>query len=127
VTQKSYYYYGFRYKKEAFSGLSREKFVAALNAEGIPSSTGIGVLDKLPMHREGMIEDAFRSKTYKKIYAREKLAAYAKENECPLADRLSEETVGFHQRMLLGAKADIDDIAGAILKIQRNQDELAAA
>jgi len=48
VTRTAFYYYGLRYKKELFGGLSRDKFMAALEAEGIPASKGLGVIESKP-------------------------------------------------------------------------------
>jgi dTDP-4-amino-4,6-dideoxygalactose transaminase len=127
VTRTAFYYYGFRYKKQQFDGLPRDKFIAALGAEGIPANAGLGVISGKPMNREGCIDDAFQSKLYRKIYSAEKLANYRAENECPECDRLVEETVGFHQRMLLGPRQDMDDIANAVAKIYENRRKLMAA
>ena len=49
------------------------------------------------------------------------------ENECPESDRLVEQTVGFHQSMLLGTRQDMDDIHSAILKIHENRQKLSSA
>ncbi|MCI0419396.1 MAG: DegT/DnrJ/EryC1/StrS family aminotransferase, partial [Acidobacteria bacterium] len=125
VTQTAFYFYGFRYKKEHFNGLPRDKFLAALTAEGIPASKGLGVIEERPMNKEGLLEDAFGSKAFQKIYSREKLANYRAENECPQSDQLCEETVGFHQRVLLGTREDMDDIYQAILKIYDNRHRLS--
>ena len=127
VTRPAFYYYGFRYKKEQFAGLSRARFIAALRAEGVHSSAGLGVIEGKPMNKEGCIEDAFRSKAYRRIYPQEKLAAYQAENECPASDRLVEETVGFHQSMLLGSRKDMDDITDAITKIYENRQKLSTS
>ncbi|MBM3335720.1 DegT/DnrJ/EryC1/StrS family aminotransferase, partial [Candidatus Sumerlaeota bacterium] len=124
VTHTAFYYYGFRYKKEKFGGLSRDRLLAALDAEGIPASKGLGVIESRPMNKEGLLQDAFASKAYQKIYSREKLANYPAENECPESDQLCEETVGFHQRVLLGTKQDMDDICNAVLKIYENHPRL---
>lgn len=126
VTQTAFYYYGFRYKKGRFDGLTRDRFLAALSAEGIPASKGLGVIEGKPMNKEGVLEDAFSSKTYQHIYAKERLANYSVENECPQSDQLCEETVGFHQRMLLGTKQDMDDIYTAVLKIYENRKALSS-
>ena len=126
VTRTAFYYYGFRYKKEQFNGLPRDKFIAALGAEGIRASTGLGVIEGKPMNKEGCIEDAFKSKAYQKIYPKSKLANYQAANECPESDRLVEETVGFHQGMLLGTRQDMDDIPRAIAKIYENRQKLSA-
>lgn len=127
VTRKAFYYYGLRYRQEQFDGLSRGQFVAALGAEGIPASTSLGVLSDTPMNREGCLDDAFRSKVYQMIYPPEQLANYQVENECPACDQLIEETVGFHQSMLLGPRQDMDDIANAMGKIYEHRSKLAAA
>jgi perosamine synthetase len=124
VTRTAFYYYGFRYKKSAFNGLPREKFIAALKAEGIPASRDLGVIEGLPMNKEGCIKDAFATKAYQRIYPAGKLANYPAENECPLAEQLIQETVGFHQAMLLGTHSDMDDIARAVTKIYENRQKL---
>ena len=61
------------------------------------------------------------------IYPPEKLANYQAENECSACDQLIEETVGFHQSMLLGPRQDMDDIANAVGKIYEHRRKLAAA
>jgi perosamine synthetase len=127
VTRTAFYYYGFRYKKDHFDGLSRGKFIAALEAEGIPASDGLGVIEGKPMNKEGCIDDAFRTKAYQKIYSKEKLANHHSENECPECDQLVGETVGFHQGMLLGTRQDMDDICSAIGKIHENRLKLSSA
>jgi dTDP-4-amino-4,6-dideoxygalactose transaminase len=127
VTRPAFYYYGFRYKKEQFDGLPRAKFVAALNAEGVHASPGLGVIEGKPMNKEGCLDDAFRSKAYQRIYSKEKLSNYHADNECPLSDRLVEETVGFHQSMLLASRKDLDDISDAITKIYENRHKLIPA
>jgi hypothetical protein len=127
VTRTAFYYYGFRYKKEQFEGLSRERFIAALRAEGIHASSGLGVIEGKPMNKEGCLKDAFQTKAFQRIYPREKLAGYPADNECPACDRLVEETVGFHQSVLLGSRQDMNDIADAITKIHENRHRLAVA
>lgn len=123
-TRSAYYKYAFRYKKEHFNDLPRHKFRAALRAEGIPSSWGLGVLEGLPLHREGLIEDTFNSKTFQAIYSKERLNKYREENHCPEADQLCDEVAGFNHNLLLGTKSDIDDIVDAVLKIRENSKEL---
>ena len=73
------------------------------------------------------LDDAFQSKAYQMIYPREKLANYQAENECAACDQLIEETVGFHQSMLLGPRQDMDDIVNAVGKIYEHRRKLAAA
>ncbi|MFB3827617.1 MAG: DegT/DnrJ/EryC1/StrS family aminotransferase [Bryobacteraceae bacterium] len=127
VTRTAFYYYGFRYKKEQFGGLSRDKFIAALAKEGIRASDGLGVIEGKPINKEGCVEDAIRSKAYQRIYPKAKLASYHADNQCPESDRLVPETVGFHQGMLLGTRQDMDDIERAIAKIYENRQKLVSS
>ena len=107
-------YYGFRYAKEKFDGLPRAQFIAALRAEGIHASSGLGVIEGKPMNKEGCLKDAFETRAFQRIYPKERLANHEQENGCPACDGLVEETVGFHQSALLGSRKDMTDIADAI-------------
>jgi dTDP-4-amino-4,6-dideoxygalactose transaminase len=120
VTRAAYHLYPLRYKKEYFNGLPRDKFLSALRAEGIPCSGGYG-----PQYNDGLIEEALNSTGYKRLYSRDRLNRYRRENHYPDNDQLCKEAVWFGQNMLLGSKKDIDDIADAILKIYENRDKLA--
>ncbi|MHC4489224.1 MAG: DegT/DnrJ/EryC1/StrS family aminotransferase [Planctomycetota bacterium] len=127
TTKPTYYAYAFRYKKEHFNNLQRKKFLSALRAEGIPCSSGLGTIGSTstPMNKEGLIEDALNSKSFQKIYSKERLNRYREQNHCPESDQLCKEIAGFGQNLLLGTKSDMDDIANAILKIYENRDILA--
>jgi dTDP-4-amino-4,6-dideoxygalactose transaminase len=120
VTRAAYHLYPFRYKKEYFNGLSRDKFLAALRAEGIPCSSGYG-----PQYKDGLIEDALNSKNFKRSFSKARLDQYRRELHYPDNDQLCKEAVWFGQNMLLGGKRDMDDIADAILKTYENREKLA--
>jgi dTDP-4-amino-4,6-dideoxygalactose transaminase len=124
VTRTAFYYYGFRYRRQEFGGPSRDRFLAALQAEGIPASRGLGVVEDRGMNKEGLIGQALASRSYRRAYSAATLEGWAADNECPLSDRLCEETVGFHQRLLLGTRADMDDVASAIVKLHESRDAL---
>ncbi len=119
VTQAAYHLYPFRYKKEQFNNISRERFLAALSAEGIPCSGGYG-----PQYNDGLIEVALNSKNFKRSFSKARLKKYREELHYPDNDQLCKEAVWFTQNLLLGSKADIDDIADAIQKIYENRDKL---
>jgi len=120
ATRSAYHLYPFRYKKEHFSNVTRNKFLAALRAEGIPCSGGYG-----PQNKDGLVEDALNSRGYKRLYSSQRLKRYREENHCPDNDQLCKEAVWFSQSMLLGTKRDMDDIADSILKIYENRAKLA--
>jgi len=122
ATRNAYHLYMFRYDPEPFAGLSREKFMRALNAEGISCMKGYS-----PLNKEPFLEDTLRSRSYLNAYPRDYIDKYFKNNECPENDRLCQEAVWFTQTMFLGPKGDMDSIAGAIRRIHANAAAIAKA
>jgi dTDP-4-amino-4,6-dideoxygalactose transaminase len=118
--RSAYHFYPFRYKKEHFDNLPREKFLAALRAEGIPCMGGYGM-----QYHDGLIEDAISSRGYKRLFSAERLNRYRDElHELPENDQLTREAVCFTQNMLLAEQTDMDDIISAITKVYDNRKEL---
>ncbi len=62
-TRNAYHLYMFRYDKEAFAGLSRDAFLKALRAEGIPASGGYTPLNTAPV-----VEQTLSSPGYRRLY-----------------------------------------------------------
>ncbi len=122
ATRAVYHLYPFRYKKEQFNNLPRSQFLAALSREGIPCSGGYG-----PQYRDGLIEAALSSKSFKRAFPKARLDRYREELKYPGNEQLCEEAVWFTQNMLLGEKGDIDDIADAVAKVYENRDALVKA
>jgi dTDP-4-amino-4,6-dideoxygalactose transaminase len=121
VTRGTYYLYGFRYQKELFNEVPKSKFLKALRAEGIPNTAMY--FDRL--NTQNFVEHTLNSKAFRIIYSKNRLQRYREQNQCPVNDKLSEQGVWLTQQMLLGTRKDMDDIADAILKIQKNKDDLA--
>ncbi|HKJ66552.1 MAG TPA: DegT/DnrJ/EryC1/StrS family aminotransferase [bacterium] len=122
ATRSAYHLYPFRYKKAFFHDLPREKFLDALRAEGIPCSGGYG-----PQNKDGLIEEALSSRGFKRLFSEQRLQQYREQNHCPDNDQLCQEAVWFSQRMLLGPRRDMDDIANALRKIHEHAEQLAQA
>lgn len=120
VTRAVYHLYPFRYLKEHFNNAPRDKFLAALRAEGVPCSGGYG-----PQYRDGLIEAALTSKNFKRAFSKARLDRYREELHYPGNDQLCQEAVWISQELLLTGKQDMDDIANAIAKIYENRDKLA--
>jgi dTDP-4-amino-4,6-dideoxygalactose transaminase len=113
VTRHSRHLYIFRYDAEAFDDLPREKFLAALQAEGVPAYKGY-----TPLYREAMF--ALDSREYPWIEGLDYRAL-----RLPVCERAcNEEAVWLAQSVLLGAESDMEDIVRAVAKIQQNVDEL---
>ena len=121
VTQAAYYIFGFRYQKEHFNDAPREKFLRALRAEGIRFTTMY--FDQL--NKQPFVENTLNSRTFQKIFSRERLKRYREQNHCPRNDQLSAEGVWLPQYAFLGGRRLMNDIADAIAKIQDNRDQLA--
>ena len=121
-TRNAYHLYMFRYEPEKFSNLPRNKFVKALRAEGIPCGTGYGRLNEA-----SFIQNALNSRPYVKVYGKVAIEKWAERNGCPENDKLCEEAVWFTQRMFLGPRSDMEEIAEAIRKIQAHAPALARA
>ncbi len=117
--RSAYHMYPFRFVSEEFGNISREKFMEALRAEGIPCSSGYGQQNK-----DGLIEEALSSRGYKRLFSEQRLKNWREENILPGNDQLAKEAVTFYQSLLLGNKSDMDDIVNAITKIYENRDSL---
>ena len=119
ATRNAYHLYMFRYDPEAFQGLPRNRFMQALRAEGVPSSSGYS-----PLYDQPFLREALYSRGYLNVYGRERIDRYFDELHCPENDQLCTEAVWFPQTMLLGPESDMDDIADAIEKIHAHAEAL---
>jgi len=120
VTNVSYHLYMFRYDKTHFDGMSRQRFMEALRAEGISSSTGYGHLNK-----DAYVTGLAQNKHFLKIYGEKTMKQWIERNHCPQNDKLTdEESLWFTQNMLLGTTRNMEQIAEAMRKIQKNANDL---
>lgn len=113
ITRNSYHLFIFKFMSEKCKDLSREVFIDALNAEGIPCSSGYVCLYKQPLFYGADIKRITGSNiNYGDIYLENAEKASTKEG------------IWLSQNILLGEKSDMDIIADAIVKIYKNADEL---
>lgn len=117
ATVNGHYAYIFHYDREAFAGAPIERFIAALNAEGIPTQASYPPLHDLAV---------FKSGEY-----RRRLAPPAAQAEhsflkagFPNTLRAAWETVWLPQPVLLGSEQEAAQVAAAIRKIQANASQL---
>jgi dTDP-4-amino-4,6-dideoxygalactose transaminase len=121
-TRNAYHIYMLRYDANHFIGLARERFLKALRAEGIPCSSGY-----TPLNQEPFLKNTLSSRAFRYIYSPKIIAELEERNRCPENDRLCQEAVWFSQTMLLGGRQDMEQIAEAIRKIQKQASLLARA
>ncbi|MCD6352337.1 MAG: DegT/DnrJ/EryC1/StrS family aminotransferase, partial [Armatimonadetes bacterium] len=120
ATKSAYHLFICRYDAEAFDGLSRDRFLQALAAEGIPAARGYNPLYREPMFAGGLDMDGcpFACKFYKGHvdYSTVKL---------PVVEHLCENgSFWMGQTVLLGDESDMDAIADAMAKIYEHRAEL---
>ena len=118
-TRNGHYAYIFHVNAKEFAGISTENFIAALNAEGIPTQASYPPLHEL---------DCFRNGDYRRCLSGPQATephAFLKQS-FPNTQRAAWETVWIPQFALLGDEEDMSEIANAIRKIQKNAGEIAA-
>ncbi len=120
VTRHSRHLYIFRYLKNAFHGIPKNYFIDALRAEGIPASPGYS----RPLYKQPVfIEKNFG------IYQNSALSSVEFDKiNLPVTEMACySEGIWLTQNVLLGDRADMNDIVNAIEKIAENRDELYEA
>ncbi len=118
-TRNAYHLYMLRYQPEKFAGLSRDKFLESLRAEGIGAFGGYS-----PMSSETFLSEVLNSPGFARIYPKEVIAKWPDRNQCPANYKLCSETVWFGQSMFLGSRQDMDEVAAAIRRIQAHAAEI---
>lgn len=113
-TRNAYHLFMFRYAPPHFSGLSRQRFLKALQAEGIPCSAGYA-----PLNKEPFLRQTLNSRAYRYIYSAKEIEELEARNHCPENDHLCQEAIWLTQNMLLGSRQDMEQIAEAVLKVQK--------
>ena len=98
-----YHLYAMLYDAETFGGKSRQQFVTALNAEGVPAVEG---------HTSPL------SSTAGFAAAADRHPERVRAAPTPVAERIAARGVWLVQEMLLGTREDMDDIVEAVAKIQ---------
>ena len=127
VSEHGLYVYGCRFVSDAFApgiGLRRETLLKALHAEGVPATPGYD----LPLHKNPLFLEAHEAMADDCPFACDHETArrvdYASEH-LPLAERLcAEEAVWFPQRLLLGSRADTQQIVDAVAKVRAGAEQL---
>lgn len=113
--------YPLRYEAEAFAGLSRDDFLKALRAEGIPCSS---------VYREqyfdGLLDEAIASRGFQRLFTARRLKEYRDSFHDLAGNRqVCATTVAIPQNVLLGKRSEMDQILDAVRKIQKHGSTLA--
>jgi dTDP-4-amino-4,6-dideoxygalactose transaminase len=115
--------YPLRYEAQHFSGLTRDQFLKALNAEGVPCSGGYH-----EQYFDGLLDEAINSRGFQRLFSSERLKAYRESfYELKGNRQVCATTVGIPQNVLLAERRDMDQIVAAVRKIQTHSAALAKA
>ena len=121
ITRDTIYNYVLQYRP-ADRRVSRDLFVAALDAEGIPCDGRFYE----PVYRSDLFSATPENSPQLHI-GREQPVDYAA-CHCPVSERAAyDEAVWLPQFLLIGEESDVADIAGAVAKVVKNLDALAQA
>jgi dTDP-4-amino-4,6-dideoxygalactose transaminase len=111
-TRHSYHLFMLRMDAAAF-GAPRQAVLEALAAEGIPCSSGYGFsLPRQPL---------FRNKAFGPYLSAASTKLDYESIHCPASDLLCAQSLWLEHAMLLGSRADIDDIARAFEKVYEHR------
>lgn len=118
--RRSYHLYIFRVE-EAALGISRDRFLEALNAEGVPATKGW----YRPLYANGVFRNAHRGPAHGiRAPLAEKGVDYSKVS-CPVCEQVCRDVVWIPQNALLAREADIRALATAIEKVVTQAPTLA--
>jgi dTDP-4-amino-4,6-dideoxygalactose transaminase len=124
VTRWGFYMWHFRFLPGAWQGVTRDRFLRALRAEGVPCGTG----HTEPLYHNPLFRDAehafgrtgfpVRGQPYGRTMDYSRVV-------CPEAERIfATEAVHLSHPQFLGPEEDMDLILEAIEKLWRHRDEL---
>lgn len=99
VERHAFHLFIMRYVPSRWGGLTREEFVEALQAEGIPASAGY----RSPLYRQPPLAEP-----------------HSRVTDCPAAEQACREAIWLPQSLLLANPDEMEDVISAILKVREN-------
>jgi dTDP-4-amino-4,6-dideoxygalactose transaminase len=119
MTRRSYHMYVFRLG-EASLGISRDRFVEALNAEGVPASKGW----YRPLYGNGLFRNAAVNSSHPIIAPLAGRGVDYARVSCPVCEQVCRDAVWIPQNVLLAHPDQIDRLAEAIGKVLEHAPDL---
>ena len=116
VTKRGYYLFVIRYHAEEFEGLPRDRFIEALEAEGVPASK----MYAMPLYRQ----PAFKKERLEGVISTQNLTQDYEHLYLPACEKHFEQEVILEHQVLLTEKKSLDLIVASIEKIKENVDDL---
>lgn len=121
VTTQGAYQFILKYHKDQMDGVPRDTFLTALAAEGVELDGDFYI----PIYESPLFN--VTADEWPAIRPRYGEAVLGNTIDCPVATKAAyEEAVWMHYPLLMGTKADLDDIVAALWKVRENLAELKA-
>lgn len=121
ITTQGAYQFIFKYHKHELDGVHRDVFLRALAAEGVELDGDFYI----PLYESPLFD--VTADEWPAIRDRYGDAIRGNSIDCPVATKAAyEEACWMHYPMLMGTKADLEDIVAALWKVRENLDELKA-
>jgi dTDP-4-amino-4,6-dideoxygalactose transaminase len=118
VTRNGHYCYIFHVNPRVFGGLSTERFIQAINAEGIPTQASYPPVHRLEIFQNGEFKKRLSPEVANQPFD------FLKESY-PVSQDAADNTVWMVHRTLLGDEQDMAEIVDAVRKIQHQYRDLA--
>lgn len=115
MNRRSYHMYIFRMESEALAGVSRDRFIEALKAEGVPASAGW----YHPLYRNGVFQKASDS-ALREHGIISPLSGKGLDYTrvcCPIAEQVCRDAVWIPHQVLLARESDVMAVCDAIEKV----------
>lgn len=117
----AWHLYPFRYEASEFNGLPKDRFIRAMNAEGIPCGGGYQ-----EQYFDGLLDEAIESRGYKRLFSAQRLKDYRDSLKELKGNRdVCARTVAMTQNLLLAERTAMQDIIDAVSKIRAHSAALA--
>ncbi len=116
ITRRGFFYYIYKYDAAEFKGLSRDAFLDAIRAEGVPSAGRAygSAINTYPLFREMKMPKKYTKSQYAKV-------------KMPVAeDACLNRICTFGHTLLLDNRKLLAQVAEAIAKVKDNVDELVS-
>ena len=120
MTRRSYHMYIFRIDAASL-GISRDRFIEAVQAEGVPASAGW----YRPIYRNQVFQSAHQGPAHGIRSPLANLRVDYRDVNCPVCEEVCTDAVWIAHHVLLGDDADVEQAGNAILKVVRHAQALA--
>ncbi len=118
ATRVSWHIYGARFVPEAFEGVSREVFMKALRAEGVPIGGGYAE----PVYRNPVFQQDWKTSSYRP-FAWEGAPDY-RDLYLPKVEQYCRERLSLSQTVMLTSEERMRDVTRAFVKVREHAKEL---